>query len=179
MAQLLEHFEQSGGFGQRFDEADQVADVEAVRGGGLRGDLADVGVQRQGEHGGGDVPERFVVDLVFDLLGQANEDGGHDVAQIARELLHVEACDVWDVGGQPVVLGCFDEVVDLAVDELEDADLGLLLASAELSCCAERNWSCGGRGGAGFYEEALELRASLLKVFEVGEDLYDLTRVLG
>lgn len=120
-----------------------------------------------------------MVDLVLDLFGQADEDRGHDVAEVARELLHVGRCNLGNVGGEPVVLGRLDEVVDLAVDQLEDADFGLFLAGAELGGGAEGDGPCGGGGRARFDEEGFELGAGLLEVLEVGEDLHDLAGVFG
>ncbi len=122
--------------------------------------------------------QRVEVDELLDLAGQAEQGRVHDVGQVARQGLHVVAGLGRRVGGHPVVLGRLDEVVDLGVDQLEDALLGRLLVAAELLGGRQRQGPAGRGRRARLDQQLLQLLARRLEVLQVDQDLDDLAQVL-
>jgi hypothetical protein len=121
------------------------------------------------------VGEGVKVDELLDLAGEPEERAVHDVGEVARQRLHVIAGLRELRGGHPVVFGRVDQVVDLGVDELEDALLGRLLVFSELLCSGESQGPAGRGRRPGSDEELFELLAGGLKVLQVDQDLYYLT----
>ena len=56
-------------------------------------------------------------------------------------------------GDIPIVFCCLNQVINLGVDELENALLCRLLAGAELLGCLERDWTARRRRGTRFEQK--------------------------
>ena len=103
----------------------------------------------------GCVAERVKVDELFDLAGETQESGNHDVFKELGQCHHVAtgldgfccrgpfrwrqrirlAAELQDGGGDlPVIVRRVHEVVDLGVDQFKDAFLGRLLVPPEQLC---------------------------------------------
>lgn len=122
---------------------------------GCSGGKGRVGWKTHKNHGCG-VAEGVKVDELLDFGRQAKQHGAHDVGEVARQFLHVVAhVGRWlgrlpvsnqyrihcnrDWRDVPVIFSRLNQVVNLAVDQLEDALLRRLLSSPEVLRRVERD----------------------------------------
>lgn len=76
--------------------------------------------------------ERIKIDELFNLRGQTQQGGVHDIRKKSSQGLHVIAgLDGWR-GRHPFIFGGLDEIVNFGVDNFEDAFLSCFLITSEL-----------------------------------------------
>lgn len=68
--------------------------------------------------------ERIEVDELFNLCGQPQQGGVHDIRKEPSQGLHVIAGLDGRSGRHPFIFSGLDEIVDFGVDNFEDAFLG-------------------------------------------------------
>ena len=110
--------------GEEVDVGGELLDAVGV-------DAADGGRQGQREDGFCSVRDGVEEHEFFDLGGERQQDGGHDITKILGQGLDVGGWFGWRAWRREVVLGCLDKVVDLGIHELKDALFGRLFVVAE------------------------------------------------
>ena len=85
----------------------------------------------------GRMTECVKIDELFDLCWKSKKSGVHNIRQEPSQGLHVIARFGWRSGSHPFVLGCFDKIVDLGIDNLEYTLFGCFLITPELLGCTK------------------------------------------